>query len=272
MKKKLCFFLLILSAFNSPSTYAARDLRSQANLHPLDTFTADTLKEGEWYYGQPPIPAPGYSFYGLTENTTIQLDYTAWLGGVPSFNLRQKLFGNNRSKLRVSTEFMIIYMDESLDEMDEDQDYLFIKREGTNGYARVNLSYRLTDDVRLHGSLGFSYSEYLRISNENRPQPIGEEFVDLVDPTFMLGYEHYITDNLMFVGNISYGETWLLLENRPRKEQLVYGFRWTPFTNSSRPILKNMAVDLIALFARFPDAEEELAFGVPLFPVFTWQW
>ncbi len=247
-----------------------RELRNLANLHPLDTFTADVLEDDEWHYGQPPIPAPGYNFVGLSDDWTLQLDYTAWLGGVPSVNLRRRL--SEGENLSTAAEFMVIYMDEDLDEMDEDQDHLFIKREGLNGYARINASYRLNRDIRLHASLGYSYSESLVISNEDRDEFIGDEWEDLVDPAATIGYEHFINDNLMFVANISYGETWMLFENRPRKEQIVYGFRWVPFADSPRPLLRNLAVDMIALYANFPDAEEDFGLPIPIFPVFTWQW
>ena len=270
MKAKLGLLLISLSIGQSALALDTRDLRGQANMHPLDTFTADVLDDGEWYYGQPPIPAPGYNFVGLDENWTIQLDYTAWLGGVASLNLRRRISESER--LSTALEFMLLYLPEDLDELDKDQDNLFIKREGFAGYARINTSYRLSRDSRIHASLGFSYSESLVISNEDRPEFIGEEFDDLIDPAFSIGYEHFLSDNLMFVTNVSYGETWLLFENRPRKEQFVYGFRWVPFADHPRPLLRNMAVDLIALYANFPDAEEDAGFPVPLFPVFSWQW
>lgn len=267
--------LMFLLAFESALAFEfedldVRELRTRANMHPLDTFTADVLEDDEWFYGQPPIPAPGYNFVGLNDDWTLQLDYTAWLGGVPSINLRRRLTEGER--LSTAVEFMVIYMDEDLDEMDEDQDHLFIKREGVNGFARVNASYRINRDVRLHASLGFSYSESLVISNEDREEFIGDEWEDLIDPAISIGYEHFINDDLMFVMNLSYGETWLLFENRPRKEQFVYGFRWVPLKNSPTPLWRNMAVDLIALYANFPDAEEDFGLPIPLFPVFTWQW
>lgn len=270
MKVSLLFVFIAL--FANLQVYADRNLNEQANLHPLDTFTADVLNKGEWFYGQPPIPAPGYNFYGLTEKVTLQFDYTAWLGGVPSFNIRYQLYNNDASNLTMSTEVMLLYIDPSIDELDKDQEYLYIKREGVNGFLRLNVSYSLSDRNRLHGSFGLSYSDYLSITNENRPVLKGEQFSDLVDPAIMLGYEGHISKKLMFVANVSYGETWLLFENRPRKQQFVYGFRWLPFSNSKRPIFNNMAIDLIALFARFHDAEEEISFPLPLFPVLTWQW
>ena len=59
---------------------------------------------------------------------------------------------------------------------------------------------------RNHGSLGLSYSEFLAISNENRDEFIGDTFENLIDPAIQIGYEHFITDNLMFLTNFSYGE------------------------------------------------------------------
>jgi len=157
--------------------FAARDLNSMANLHPLDTFTADVLDKGEWYYGQPPIPAPGYNFVGLSDKLTLQIDYTAWLGGLPSLNLRQRLFGQRGQGLSAALEGMLLYMRADLDEMDTDNDTLYIRRRGWNGYLRLNTSLRLSDKARLHTSLGISYSEYLHIQNENRPTVIGKEHV-----------------------------------------------------------------------------------------------
>jgi len=88
----------------------------------------------------------------------------------------------------------------------------------------------------------------------------------------MLGLEYRFSPKLMWITNVSYGETWLLLENRPRKEQLVYGFRWVPMAGQRRGIFSNLAIDLIALYVRFPDADEESRFPLPIFPVLTWQW
>lgn len=231
--------VLILGIARASPGWAARDLRNDANMHPLDMFTADTLDEDEWHYGQPAIFAPGYNFVGLSDRWTAQLDYTAWLGGVPSLNFRYALSKGN-PRFNAALEFMAIYIDEDfyddVDELDEDQDHLFIKREGLGGYLRFNASYTVNKDTRLHFSLGSSYSEYLEISNEDRGEFIGDQWEDLIDPIVMLGVDYSINDDLMFVANVSYGETWMLFENRPRKEQFVYGFRWAPFTRNRKSI------------------------------------
>lgn len=76
----------------------------------------------------------------------------------------------------------------------------------------------------------------------------------------------------MFVANTSYGETWLYFENRPRKKQTIYGFRWMPNLSSSSKFWKSMSVDLAAIFVEFEDAEHETSLPIPIFPVVNWVW
>lgn len=91
-------------------------------------------------YHQPPIPAPGYSFWGVTDSLTVQLDYTAWLGGVPSLNVRYQ-FTQNNDVFQIAWETMYIYIrPELLPDMDKDTEDLFYYREGPGIFSRINTS------------------------------------------------------------------------------------------------------------------------------------
>lgn len=268
-----CVFLLIVGFLNPSS--AQGNLLTEPAMNPGDTATADVLRDGEWSYNQPLIPAPGWMRWGVTENLTLQLDFTAWIFGVPSANFRYQFFRSADRSTRISLETMYVYFvpnHPSFQDFNKDDKYLFISRKGDTGFSKLNLSTSMGHRWIFHGSLGASYSRFYEVKNENREEFHGRVFENLWDPIAAVAVEYRSSQTTAFHANLSYGETFFLMENRPRKYQAVYGGRFLPFGRSPSPIWKNLRFELNALFFQFPDAKEGYSLPLPIYPYVYWQW
>lgn len=269
---------LVLGCFFSVSSLAAsggEGLLSEPALNPGDISTSDVLRKNEWSYNQPLIPAPGWMRWGLTENLTVQLDFTAWIFGVPSANFRYSFSRAESGRSNLALEMMYVYFvpdHPELQDFNKDDKNLFIQRKGHTGYAKISGSHEYQSQLILYGSLGASYSQSYEVRNENRSRSYGKEFEKLWDPTATLAVEYRATPNLAYHFNASYGETFFLMENRPRKHQIVYGVRLAPYLTDKKSFYRNIRFELNALYFSFPDAREEYVLPLPIYPYAYWQW
>lgn len=272
MRPAIWILLLALA----PALWATEpSLRTEPDLNPGDLFTADVLQKGDWSYGQPPKFLPGWFRYGATDRLTLQFDATAWVGGVPDMNARLALIPSEPGESGLAWETMILYFNprlRHLNDLNSDDRHLFIQRHGMAGYSRLNAGLALGETVTAELSGGASYSNNLIIQNENRDIFHGRSFRHLVDPAASAGFVGRPGDRWSWHFGASYGETFLFMENRPRKWQGTYGFRFIPFRGSRKAILRNMRIEVNALFVYFKDAKEKRSLPVPIFPVFYWNW
>lgn len=246
-----------------------RSLRGETLLHPADAFPGYVYKQGEWGYNQAITPYPSWGWWGITDRVTAELDFEAWLGGVPSFNFRVGALTQEGFSPTVAFETMFQYINiEDFDQFDN-LDYLDVSRNGVSWYNRINLSWRLQNNFYLHLSGGSTYSEYLQISNSDSLNYVGKDFNDLVSPDVSLGLGWRCFDWVSFHSSVSYGSTFLYADNIPRKQQYVLATRIAPFLGSNRGYLKNFRFELAFLYANFPDAEESIAGPIGFL---YWQW
>lgn len=268
--KKFSLLLLFIFIFR-----AQADLRTEPSLNQGDIPTGDVFRKNEWSYNQPPLLAPGWMRWGVTDRLTVQLDFMAWLGGLPDINLKYALLDPANHNLKLAWETMYLYFDakkENLKDLNDDDEHLFSQRNGSAGFTRINGSFNITETWLMHLSAGVSYSEYYRISSEHRTVLRGRTFRALWDPTAAIGIENRPNARWAFHGGISYGETFVFQENRPRKLQLVYGFRWAPWLEESAAWRKNFRLEVDSVNLLFPDANEGRATIIPVIPFVYWQW
>lgn len=245
----------------------------EPSLNQGDMATADVFRKSEWSYNQPAIPAPGWMRWGVTDNLTVQLDLTAWVFGVPSANFRYSLFSSSSGVFKAAWETMYVYFDPDhpeFQDFNKNDEFIFLRRTGNTGFTKLNFSAGRRWIV--HWSLGASYSDRLEIRNENRPEQFGKSYVRLWDPTAMIGLEWRHSPRTALHIAASYGETFFFMENRPRKEQLVYGIRWAPLLGSRGAFWRNLRLEFNALHYNFPDARERYALWLPIYPYAYWQW
>ncbi len=241
-------------------------------LHPLDSYTAYTFHKGEWAYNFPVLGlTPGWMWWGITDWLTTEIDIECLLGGVPSFNFRFALAKQHRIQPALAYETMFQCLFKEINLM-EDYDSLRVVRKGSSWYNRLNATWHLSKRLRLHLSLGVTYSEYLLIENSNRPEYFGRRFQDLISPDLSLGIDWRIYKWLSFHSAGSYGTTFIYLDNVPRKYQFTYGFRIAPFLKNRWAILRNFRAEFPAIFFCFPDAKETVSMLIPILPYLYWQW
>ncbi len=262
--------LLILSRAGAWARDGNTGLIDEHMLHPLDSFTGDTFRKGEWFYAQPPVLLPGWALWGLTDGVTVELDFTAWVIGVPDMNVRVRLW--ERGPLRLASETMAFYISAKIGDLDGDDEHLLYERPGIGGYSRLNVSWNLSGRVALHLSGGGSYSRSLTIANEGRPESLSRSFNDYVEPVASVGFDVRLFPWLSLNAAGSYGETFVYFENHPRKYQATYGFRLAPFYNNKYAFLKHVRIELAGIYTSFPDIRETRSTYAPIYPYIYWQW
>jgi hypothetical protein len=256
----------------------ADGLLDETYLHPVDAFTAHTLRAGELVYAQPLSPFPGWGWIGVTDDITVEVDITPLLGGlfeephlpVPSCNVRWRFWNGGRSGASFALEAMGQYLWHPYKQ--EELDHLVVTREHLGGFVHVNASVPVGDRAWIHLSAGASYQRSYEVTNRDREVAFGQTFVDLVSPDASLGIDVRAHRRLSLHATGSYGSTFIYSDNEPRKWQLGYGMRVAPFLDSSVGFLHAMRLELVALVMYRPDARELAAIYLPIYPYVYWQW
>lgn len=251
--------------------HAESNLTSEPLLHPGDSFTTDVFQKDGWQYGQPIIPAPGWAFWGVSDKLTVELDFMAWLFNIPDVNFRYALSSNPDNSLAIETMLLSFNNLPKDLNFDDSKEHLFIHRHGTGAYSRLIWG-RKFDDWSIYSSLGVSYAENYRIENHDRPVYHGKAYRNLIEPVYSISAVHRKSEYVIGYINASYGETFVFEENRPRKNQLTYGFTIAPWAHSPTAFLRNLRMDFTALFIYYPDAKEYYTLPIPILPYLYWQW
>lgn len=270
--------LLLFAALALPGVAKADGLLDETYLHPLDAFTARTLRAGEVLYAQPPSPFPGWAQVGITDWLTLEIDLTPLIGGlfedphlpVPSENVRVQLYDGGRARPSFAVEVMGQYLWRPYDQ--EDLDHLRVTREGLGGFARATTSIPIGEHSWIHASIGASYQHSYAISNKDRTTSYTRVFEDHVDPDASLSLDWRVRRWVSLHLTGSYGATFVYSDNQPRKWQLGYGMRIAPFVGSSFGVLRTLRFELAALAMYRPDVRETAAIYLPLIPYAYWQW
>jgi hypothetical protein len=259
---------------------AGDGLQAEPMLHPGDAFTAMTLREGELIYNQSvqTLPLPSWAWWGVTDWLTAEIDLLPLLGGlfvephlpVPSFNFRFRLRDGGGDSLSVAYETMVQYLWQPFAQADFG--HVHIVRDGLSWYHRVNVTLPVSRTVLLHASVGGTYSRSIVIENRERETYRGRAFRDLVSPDGSLALDLRPTGWLSLHAAVSYGTTFVYLDNVPRKVEAIAAFRLAPFQRSRFGILRTLRIESAIFTLYFPDAGEWATLPVPIFPYLYWQW
>lgn len=257
-------------------------LQNEIMLHPVDAFTAYTLKRGEVIYNQSivSLPLPGWAMIGITDWFTLNLDFVAILGGLaiephrplPSINTRFSIVKPAKKRPAIAYEAMFFYLWEPFDGQLNPKNTVRLVKDGTNFFNRINVSSLLNSRLQLHISAGFSWTQSVTIENRNREYLIGRKFTNLLSPDASVSLDWRTKPWLSLHLTASYGQTFVYLDNVPRKTQIAYGFRLAPFYRSRYGILRTMRIEGTAFFDYFQDAKEWISIPFPIYPYFYWQW
>jgi hypothetical protein len=257
---------------------SVRSLKTERMVSAVDTVTPDVLHQGELLYGQPFALEPGWGLWGITDNLTVLIDLTSWLGGIPDLFLKYSLTDPDNQDFRIAVENMVIYVPESFGNFGKnaqpgtDDYYMIFERPGWCDVVRVDASLTLIPGLRVLLSGGVSYSQNLSIANANRPTQYGITLSNYFEPAGSVGLDWRALDWLSLHAGGSYGETFEYSENRPRKWQATYGMRIAPFYAVNFGPLQTFTIELAAIINYFPDAQEYRALYFPVYPSFYWQW
>jgi hypothetical protein len=247
-----------------------RSLFNETMLHPGDAFTGYVYKKGEWGYNQAITPYPSWAWWGITDRITTELDIECWLGGVPSFNFRFGLLKQKSFLPSIAFETMFQYLKNERDQFDN-LDYLDVKRQGTNWYNHINMSWKINNNCYLHLAGGATYAEFISISNDDTVNYRGKSFNNIVSPDFSIGIDYRIKKWITLHSTASYGSTFLYADNIVRKQQITIATRIAPFINSNLGFLNSFRIEFALLHANFNDAKESIS-GPIGFLYWQWDW
>lgn len=271
---KLIFTLACICAlgFNSLSQDDRnwKDLRNETMLHPGDAFTGYTYHRGEFGYNQAITPYPSWAWWGITDRITAELDFEAWLGGVPSFNFRFGILKQDQWKPALSFEIMYQYLDKERDQF-HNLEYLEVLRQGSNWYNHINMSWKVKESLHFHLSGGATYAQNLSIGNGDTLNPVLNSFSNFISPDASFGIDWRVTNWLGLHSTASYGSTFLYADNIARKTQITFAGRFAPFFKSKWGILNCFRLELALLHANFADADTSIT-GPIGFVYWQWDW
>ena len=261
---------------------APQGLREDTMLHPGDSFTAYTLKKGEFIYNQAiaALPLPSWAWWGVTDRLTLEIDLLPLVGGllidphlpVPSVNVRYKLRDHVGRGPAFAVEAMFQHQWRPFDEQLSPENTVRVERDGSSLFARVNMSQRLSPTLRLHASLGANWAQRITIENRNVAVARGRTFTNLISPDASLSLDWRFSPRFSLHLTGSYGTTFVYLDNVPRKVELLYALRVAPFYKAKRGLLRELRIEGAAFWFYFQDAQESLSLPLPIFPYVYWQW
>lgn len=269
--KSLILLMIMVFAKNScAQAIREKSLVSETMLHPADAFTAYVYKKGEWGYNQAFTPYPSWAWWGITNRITAELDFEAWLGGVPSFNFRVGIIEQKHFLPAIAFETMYQYIKTEFDQF-HNLDYLEVNRKGINWYNHLNLSWQLNKSLHLHLAGGFTYAESIEISNADTLNYVGKKYNNLVNPDFSISVDYRLKKWISLHTTFSNGSTFLYADNIATKQQFILATRMAPFIKNKRGFFNCFRFEIAYLYANFPDAETSLS-GPIGFLYWQWQW
>ena len=258
----------------------ADGLLTDTMLHPMDGFTAYTLKQGEFIYNQSPLtlPLPSWAWVGVTDWLTAEIDLLPLLGGffiephlpVPSVDVRFRLRDGGARGISLAAETMVQHM--WLPTTQEDAPILRVVRDGTSWFGRLNASFPITERVRVHASAGATFQHDIEVTNNDPMHPVGARHIDAWSPDASLSLDLRWKPWLSLHVTGSVGTTFVYSDNQPRKLQLAYGYRLAPWYASRHAVLRTMRFEFPALVMYHPDSHSGYRWYVPSIPYVYWQW
>lgn len=259
----------------------ARDARAEGlidevMLHPLDSFTADTLPAGTVVYNQSPLslPLPSWAWIGVTDWMTAEIDLLPLLGGfaiephvpVPSLNVRVRLLDGRTHRIGLALEVMGQHLWRS---HDQESGILRVTRRGTTLWARLNASIPIVARrLRAHLSAGATWAHSIEYAHTDEP---GIMYQDLVSPDVSVSVDWRAHRRLSLHATGSYGTTFVFSDNQPRKWELAYGLRVAPFLDSGWGFARTFRIELAAIVTQYADLQTGYRLYVPLLPYVYWQ-
>jgi len=225
-------------------------------LHPTDAFTGYTLDKGDWIINLPIALSPGWMWWGVTDWLTTELDWEAWLGGVPSFNFRFKLADQKgfRPVLAYETMFQYILLD-TINLLDG-YPQLDVLRFGPSWYNHLNASWQLSERFHLHLSAGVTYSGYLSIEDSSTGN--SGIYENKLTPDLSLGLDWRTAPWVSLHSTGSYGSTFTYLDNVPRKIQWTAGTRFAPFYWCKWGFFRTFRIEVISLYMDFTEVSKPI--------------
>jgi len=276
--------LLILFFVVSFNIWAQTDslsgLQKEIFLHPADGFTAYTLKKNELIYNQSPftLPFPSWAWWGISNNITSEIDLLPLIGGffqkpylpVLSFNFRVHVLDQKSILPAMAIETMYQHLWHWTKQSDQPQ--ANVLRKGNSGFLHSNFSWLIKSKFYLHFSTGVTYTQNLKLINYRKIPVLSRDFNHLLSPDVSLSFDFRWKPWISLNMTMSYGTTFVYLDNIPRKQQLAYGFRVAPFYKSRKSFFKTFRAEFIGYNIFLPDIKAHIQSLIPVFPYFYWQW
>lgn len=272
--------LLLVSTLAHADVTPRSNLQTETLLHPLDGFTAYTLRAGEVVYNQSPLtlPLPSWAFVGVTDWLTAEIDLLPLIGGffvephvpVPSFNVRIRLREGGPERIALAFETMVQHL--WVRRNQEESDYHRITREGTSWFNRITASIPITRDFRVHLSAGATFAESFEVASADAAMPRGKHYENTLSPDASVALDFRWKPWLSLHGTASIGTTFVFSDNQPHKRQATYGFRTAPFYRADTGVLRTMRIELAAFVMEHPDIDWGWRLYLPIMPYVYWQW
>ncbi|HYR42610.1 MAG TPA: hypothetical protein VER98_06290 [Terriglobia bacterium] len=235
-------------------------------LMPGGLSTADTLRRKEWLLAPPPW---GWVAYGATSQLTIAWDYPAALFGFPAGFIRYQLPGRS-DKTHFAAEFYAISFGKS--HTDERSNGYRLEHRGMQSWVRLENSSQLSANWRLHLYAGGNYAEYQRYFPHKEVQFPEAVYEQYWSPDAGAALEWSPRPKVKVHLNYAYGNTFSFVDQVALKRMVVGQLHFAPFGPQRSAFLRNMRLDLSAIYVNVPIARYRRSLPIPIYPTMYWQW
>ena len=236
---------------------------NEPTLFPGSFPTAQTLREGEYFFAPPPW---GWFAYGAAPRLTLGLDYPALLFGYPAAWARYRFYDSGR--LSSAIELYGVLWTQTRD--DDRQTDFRVRQKGYQAWAHLNNTVRISERWRIHVYAGANYADeqdYLPLGASNFTPSYYSRHFNLDSGAAV---EYRLSTRVRMYVSYSSGNTFYFIDQVAMKSLATWSFLFAPWTDSRRAILRNLRFDLNALWVRVPDADYQASLPLPLYPTVYW--
>ncbi len=234
-------------------------------LHPGGFTSADVLRPKEKLFS--PL---GWMAYGLTDKTTLVVDWLITLVAVPGVGFRHQ-FTDRAAKFSQSLDFYSVtfYAHGTVETIKVDKFKVY--QSGFQGWLHYATTWRLSQAWRWHNYAGFTYDTYQQYDPRNDATFQTKYYDHYFIPDFGTALEYSPRINLRLNLNYLYGNNFYVFDQNPQHWLVQWSILWQPFYRWKSKFWNSMNIEFFGFYVDFYDLNYRRGFP-PLYPVIFWQW
>jgi hypothetical protein len=258
--RPIVFWVFLLNCFVfqafAETTNAMDD---EPHLEAILVTTADVLRPKEVF-----VSPFGWAAIGLNDQWTFEVDWLMGLGGMPAGSIKFNFL--KTSNFALSAQYLHYYVPQSAVEkaggdVYSDFNDIGFATYGNISWLHLNATTSLTEQLRLHTTIGASNTSYYRIWSKDPADPKSVEGRDVTSLDFWAALELNLSPRFQLSGGYLYGNSYAIYDQNPHKTQLFFGTTFSPFSKEFRGILSALRMNIFWAQTNFWDLDSRQSYG-----------